>query len=115
MPRLGGGGIFLTQCLDSIVKSDINVAALNTRQIDRVIVLTDEQDMDRKCPASKANAYGKRNYIINVSCDQNGVAYNKFTHINGWSEHVIDYIRELETLENSIATVGTVSELSIAD
>ncbi|MEN6550151.1 MAG: TROVE domain-containing protein [Armatimonadia bacterium] len=90
---IGGGGIFLTQCLDFIYERE--------KTADRIIVLTDEQDCQRS-PGSKlapdqANAFGERNYLINVSVEQNGIAYQpRWMHIDGWSEAVIDYIIESE-------------------
>jgi 60 kDa SS-A/Ro ribonucleoprotein len=57
---------------------------------DRVLVLTDEQSHDR-VPAPRT-----RGYVINVASAKNGVGYGSWTHIDGWSESVIDYIRELE-------------------
>src|SRR5690349_22117629 len=57
---------------------------------DRLIVITDEQAHDLvPAPASKG-------YMINVASSKNGVGYGKWTHIDGWSESVIDYIRALE-------------------
>jgi Mg-chelatase subunit ChlD len=35
-------------------------------------------------------------YVINVASYKNGVGYGKWTHIDGWSESVIEYIRALE-------------------
>lgn len=92
-PKIGHGGIFLTQVMDYVNKEQ-GVA-------DRVIVITDEQDTSegdgsRKLDPSKANAFGDSNYLINISCDQNGIGYNNFVHISGWSEAIIDYIRSWE-------------------
>lgn len=87
--QIGGGGIFLKQCMDYIAEREKDVA--------RVIVLTDEQDCDNKCSPEKAVALGKHNYIVNVSSYKNGIAYQKWTHINGWSEHVIEYILAAES------------------
>jgi hypothetical protein len=59
---------------------------------DRLIVITDEQVHDQlPRPSGKA-------YMINVASYKNGVGYGAWTHIDGWSESVIGYIRELETL-----------------
>jgi hypothetical protein len=58
---------------------------------DRLVVITDEQSHDR-VPAPKG-----RGYVINVASARNGVGYGEWTHIDGWSEAVIDYIAELET------------------
>jgi hypothetical protein len=37
--------------------------------------------------------------MINVASYKNGVGYSKWTHIDGWSESVIEYIRALEQTE----------------
>jgi hypothetical protein len=37
--------------------------------------------------------------MINVASAKNGVGYGKWTHIDGWSESVIEYVRELETTD----------------
>ena len=67
------------------------VETLNRNETyDRLIVITDEQAHDR-VPAP----HGK-GYVINVASYKNGVGYGKWTHIDGWSESVIEYIRELE-------------------
>jgi hypothetical protein len=59
---------------------------------DRLIVITDEQSHDAvPRPTGKA-------YMINVASYRNGVGYGEWTHIDGWSESVIGYIRELENL-----------------
>lgn len=57
---------------------------------DRLIVVTDEQAHDR-VPAP--NGLG---YMVNVSSYKHGVGYGKWVHIDGWSEAVIQYIREYE-------------------
>jgi 60 kDa SS-A/Ro ribonucleoprotein len=57
---------------------------------ERIIVISDEQSRDRV-----AGPRGK-GYMINVASYRNGVGYGKWIHIDGWSEAVIDYIRELE-------------------
>ena len=57
---------------------------------DRIIVITDEQSHDR-VPAPKG-----RGYVVNVASYRNGVGYGAWTHIDGWSESVVEYIRELE-------------------
>ncbi|HXR38491.1 MAG TPA: VWA domain-containing protein, partial [Terracidiphilus sp.] len=57
---------------------------------DRLIVITDEQSHDQ-VPAPHGLGY-----VINVASARNGVGYGPWTHIDGWSEAVIDYIAELE-------------------
>jgi 60 kDa SS-A/Ro ribonucleoprotein len=37
--------------------------------------------------------------VINVASYRNGVGYGPWTHIDGWSESVLEYIRELERAE----------------
>jgi 60 kDa SS-A/Ro ribonucleoprotein len=86
---LGGGGIFLKQCLDFIKETE--------GFADRLIILTDEQDCDHKANPQTADAFGRSNYLINVSCEKNGIGYGKFTHIDGWSEAVLEYIRSAES------------------
>jgi hypothetical protein len=88
--EIGSGGIFLKQVMDYVYDKE--------KEADRVIVITDEQDCDQsleKSP-SKANAFGKNNYLINVSVESNGIGYGKWTHFDGWSEAIVSYIREFE-------------------
>ncbi len=63
------------------------------KDYDRIIVITDEQSHDSitTSPVGKANGY-----IINVAAYKNGVGYDNYVHISGWSEAVIDYIMEYE-------------------
>jgi len=57
---------------------------------DRLVVITDEQAHD------SVSAPKGKGYVINVASYKNGVGYGKWTHIDGWSEGVIEYIRALE-------------------
>ena len=41
-----------------------------------------------------------KGYAINVASYKNGVGYGKWTHIDGWSESVVEYIRVLEQTES---------------
>ena len=67
------------------------IEELNRKEkYDRLIVITDEQAHDR-VPGSN-----DKGYVINVASYKNGVGYGNWTHIDGWSESVIDYIRALE-------------------
>jgi TROVE domain len=67
------------------------VEQLNQKErYDRLIVITDEQAHD-----TVPNPQGK-GYAINVASYKNGVGYGKWTHIDGWSESVVEYIRTLE-------------------
>jgi TROVE domain-containing protein len=60
----------------------------------RLIVITDERAYDQM-PAPKG-----RGYMINVASYKNGVSYGMWTHIDGWSEAVIEYIRALEQCDS---------------
>jgi 60 kDa SS-A/Ro ribonucleoprotein len=72
------------------------VEQLNEKQAyDRLIVITDEQAHDT-VPNPKSAGY-----VINVASFKNGVGYGKWTHIDGWSESVIEYIRTLELSQSS--------------
>jgi 60 kDa SS-A/Ro ribonucleoprotein len=87
--ELGGGGIFLKQVMDFVYEREKN------NDVARTIVITDEQDCDSHNPAnaaSKANAFGRANYLVNIASEKNGVGYGKWTHIDGWSESVLQYI-----------------------
>lgn len=88
--KIGGGGIFLVQCLEHIQNEQ-------SEAFDRVIVFTDEQDCDLKCNPALAPRLGKFNYVVNVANERNGISYkNTWHHIDGWSEHIFDYIRVFE-------------------
>lgn len=86
--KIGNGGIFLTQCMDYVFSAE--------KSAERVIVLTDEQDCDNKLNPEKANAFGVNNYLVNIASAKNGIGYGKWTHIDGWSEAVIEYVRQAE-------------------
>lgn len=88
--ELGGGGIFLKQVLDYVYERE--------QYADRIIVFTDEQDCDQKCNPATANAFGKRNYMVNISNEKNGIGYKpNWVHIDGWSEAVLQYIVAAES------------------
>jgi len=57
---------------------------------DRTLIITDEQSHDR-VPAPNG-----RGYVVNVASARNGVGYGAWTHIDGWCEAVVDYLRSLE-------------------
>ena len=62
-------------------------------KLDRVIVITDEQSHDGIAPAWTPKAY-----VVNAAPYQHGVSYgNGWTHIDGWSERVVDYIAATES------------------
>jgi len=62
------------------------------REVDRLIVITDEQSHDGILPA-----WTNRAYVINVAPYKSGISHgNGWTHIDGWSERVLDYIAAIE-------------------
>lgn len=78
------GGTYLGRALQEVMIAE--AVAPN-----RVIVITDEQSHDR-VPAPQ-----DRGYVINVASAQNGVGYGAWVHLDGFSEAVVEYIRELES------------------
>ena len=79
-------GTYLAHALNAV-----NAAAdKENAPYDRVIVITDEQTHDRIA------APRGRGYVINVASARNGVGYGPWVHIDGWSEAVLEYIREAE-------------------
>ena len=77
------GGTYLANTLKSLHANEKNV-------YDRIIVITDEQTADGITPPR-----GK-GYVINVASAKNGIGYGDWTHIDGWSEAVLDYIQAFE-------------------
>jgi 60 kDa SS-A/Ro ribonucleoprotein len=76
------------------------VESLNRKEsYDRLVVISDEQAHD-SVPGprqwSDGRARPSKGYVINVASCKNGVGYGKWTHIDGWSESVVEYIRMLE-------------------
>jgi len=79
---------------DAIVQSQPHTATYLGKALeelhesyDRLIVITDEQSHDRVLAPSG------RGYVVNVASYRNGVGYSAWTHIDGWSEAVVEYIR----------------------
>ena len=96
MGELGGGGIFLKQCMDFI-------AGKEKRPFDRVICITDEQDCDRMAKASEAKKLGKFNYLINVGVYEPALPVTGagWTRLSGFSERVVDWVIAEETQQNT--------------
>ena len=71
------------------------VAQVNAmKDVDRLIVITDEQATDGRVPTPSA----KKAYMINVASYQKGVESARWQRINGFSENVIRWIYETEKL-----------------
>jgi len=96
-PRRGMAGV------DAILRSQPSNGTLlgkamrkiNTIAHDRLIVITDEQSQDPVPDPVSGKAY-----MINVASAKNGVGYGPWTHIDGFSENVLNYIREHEAFES---------------
>lgn len=87
---LGGGGIFTRQVCDVLREHE--------EQPDRIIIFSDSQDCD--FPSSgQPKPHGKRNYIVDVSCNSHGINYDGVwdAEVSGWSKHFLRYIAELES------------------
>lgn len=96
--KIGSGGIFFTQVMDFIADKEAG------NSVDRVIVFTDEQDTSEYGrsfnPANaKRLAPAGKNYIANVGSNKNGINSAQWETITGFSEAMIDYIRESEKAE----------------
>ena len=71
------------------------VEEMGRLNLDRLVVITDEQSHT----AVKSPGVPKA-YMVNVASYQNGVGYdNGWTHIDGFSEHIFDFIREMESID----------------
>lgn len=94
-PRRGMAGV------DVVIRSQPHggtelgkaVTAINLIKHDRLIVITDEQSFD-----PVPDPFAKLAYMINVASARRGVGYGPWTHIDGFSENVLTYIREHEAL-----------------
>jgi hypothetical protein len=61
-------------------------------ELDRLIVISDEQSHDGILPA-----WTPRAYVVNVAPYEYGISYgNGWTHIDGWSERIVDYLAAVE-------------------
>jgi 60 kDa SS-A/Ro ribonucleoprotein len=62
------------------------------RELSRIIVITDEQSHD-----GILDAWTPRAYVVNVAPYKYGVSYGRgWTHVDGWSERIVDYIAAVE-------------------
>lgn len=72
--------------------TDRAVKLANQSGYDRLIIITDEQSHTKLPPP----LMGSRAYVINVAAYKNGIGYGVYTHISGWSESIVSYIRNFE-------------------
>jgi 60 kDa SS-A/Ro ribonucleoprotein len=62
------------------------------RGLSRIIVITDEQSHD-----GILDAWTPRAYLVNVAPYKYGISYGRgWTHVDGWSERIVDYIAAVE-------------------
>jgi 60 kDa SS-A/Ro ribonucleoprotein len=62
------------------------------RELQRLIVITDEQSHD-----GILCAWTPRAFVVNVAPYKHGISYgNGWTHVDGWSERIVDYIAAVE-------------------
>jgi 60 kDa SS-A/Ro ribonucleoprotein len=62
------------------------------RELERLIVITDKQSHD-----GILRAWTPRAYVVNVAPYKHGISYgNGWTHVDGWSERIVDYIAAVE-------------------
>jgi 60 kDa SS-A/Ro ribonucleoprotein len=81
------GGTYLAGAISTLSK--------HWRDLDRLIVVTDEQSAD-----GNQAGFAPRNYLINVAPYQYGVSYgNGYTRLDGWSDQCVAFIIEHERLE----------------
>lgn len=88
-------GLALVQPIKRAVESNGTllgkaITAMNALPHDRLIVITDEESQD-PVPAPKA-----KGYMINVATYGKSVTFGPWNHVDGWSERVLDFVRELE-------------------
>ncbi len=63
------------------------------RELDRLIVITDEQSHD-----GILRTWTRKAYVVNVAPYKRGLSYgNGWTHVDGWSERIVDYMAAVES------------------
>jgi 60 kDa SS-A/Ro ribonucleoprotein len=81
------GGTYLKRALEQLHEKR------EWRELDRLIVITDEQSHD-----GILAGWTPRAYVVNVAPYRHGISYgNGWAHIDGWSERIVDYIAATET------------------
>lgn len=82
-------------CLSRSESTNLGYAVSEVNKIknmDRLIVLTDEQSSSRV-----PNPVCEKAYMVNIATYQNGIGYNGgWVHIDGWSDTILKYITEYE-------------------
>jgi hypothetical protein len=70
------------------------VAVVNQLPHDRLIVITDEQATSGGVP----DPVVAQAYMVNVASNKNGVGYGKWIHVDGFSEGILRWMREVENV-----------------
>lgn len=94
--HLGGGGIFTRQCLDWARKE------LQGYLVDRIMVFSDSQDMERS--GLPVQPFGSHNYIINIAAGSQQVVFNSKTwtaEISGFSTSFLEWVQLYEGVDGS--------------
>ena len=96
--------------------TDHALAIAGAAGYDRVVLITDEQThppmsatqhLGWYMPTSSRGIRGPlpntKAYGINVSCEQHGITYGQWVHIDGWSEAVVRYIAAVENIGMAVS------------
>lgn len=91
---LGYNGIFTRQAIEQVRQMT------SFRTVDRIIVITDSQDVDTS--KQKPEPFGLRNYILDIGGHTLGVGYTDVwsAEVTGFSPHVIYFLYEIDMLLN---------------
>ena len=95
----------LRQFAGGASRGGLAVAMANEDGYDRIIVLTDGQwHYSQILATGEAQVVSPAPltplaYMVNVGTYRNGIGYGKWTAIDGWSEAILDFIREAEAAE----------------
>lgn len=96
MYPLGGGGIFLVQVGEHVYQRE--------GEVDRYIVITDEQDTSGRDPG-QARIFAKKNYMMNVSSSKPSITFDpRWTKVMGFSSNLAKYLLEIEKYESRQST-----------
>lgn len=91
-------GFALAEAIDRAVPSNGTLLGHAIKsasgRYERIIVLTDEESQDAIVDPDA----GTKAYMVNLASTQRGVGYGRWTHLDGFSEAVIAFIRESETV-----------------
>lgn len=101
--KLGGGGIFTYQLCEWLKNNGL------AKEADRLVVISDSQDIDAYYGDAKTpdTTPYDTSYIIDISSHTHGIKTNNWTaEINGWSDKVFHYIKELEKPRANLFTLN---------